>query len=531
MANKSFVVQYLIKARSQFNVAAEKTKRASEGMRKSINKTKGAFAAASLKIKESARKMRSAMQKASQKFQQVAGKMRNAGVVMSAAITLPLGLAARSLKNAARDAEETRSKFATVFRDVSAQSKASADNLKKNFGLSGSAAQQLLADTGDLLSGFGFTGESALDLSTQVNELAVDLASFTNFSGGAKGASDALTKALLGERESVKSLGIAILEKDVKARVSKMLAEGQTFASERQAKAQATLSLALEQSKNAIGDFARTQHQLANQERITSSRIQDLKESFGRILLPVALKVTKAIGRIAEKLENLGPGAKKAILIVAAVVAAIGPLLLIIGSIGLALPALTAGFAVFGITAATALGPLGLIAAAIALAAILIIANWDKVAAFFRGFADGMQSSVGPTIGRLIDRFREAATIVAQLFGADGQATKDLSAFTNAGQLVGEIVGGALDLLIRGLSGIGAILGQLIGSIATMNFGQFDLEAIKAEFMGTPAQPVLAESRVDVGVNVGLAAGLQQTAPAQVAGAGVRRTDVGGVTP
>ena len=90
-----------------------------------------------------------------------------------------------------------------------------AETFKKSFGLSSQAAMGLLADTGDLLVGFGFTEKEALNLSKQVNELAVDLASFTNFSGGADGASQALTKALLGEREAIKSLGIAITEADL----------------------------------------------------------------------------------------------------------------------------------------------------------------------------------------------------------------------------------------------------------------------------------------------------------------------------
>ena len=44
-----------------------------------------------------------------------------------------------------------------------------------------------LRDINVISGGFGFTQEEALKLSTEVNKLAVDLASFTNFSGGAEG--------------------------------------------------------------------------------------------------------------------------------------------------------------------------------------------------------------------------------------------------------------------------------------------------------------------------------------------------------
>lgn len=189
------------------------------------------------------------------------------------------------------DAEETASKFGTVFKDALNDANVATKELVENYGLSSNASKKLLSDTGDLLSGFGFTGKAALDLSSEVQKLAVDLASFTNFSGGAEGASQALTKALLGERESVKSLGIAILEADVQAEILRQRQEGVTFASERQAKAYATLAIAQRQSKNAIGDFARTSDQLANRQRILAGRLEDSAIAFGKRFLPVTKSV------------------------------------------------------------------------------------------------------------------------------------------------------------------------------------------------------------------------------------------------
>jgi len=202
----------------------------------------------------------------------------------------------------ASDAEETATKFSVVFKDVSDQAAKSAKNLSDNFGLSQKAAKQLLSDTGDLLTGFGFTGQAALDLSTKVNELAVDLASFTNYSGGAEGASAALTKALLGERESVKALGISILETDVQAKVLLLTQQGMVFETDRQAKAYATLMIAQEQSKNAIGDFARTSEGFANQMRILKGRVTDTAIALGEHLLPMA---TKVVGKVIEVVTKL----------------------------------------------------------------------------------------------------------------------------------------------------------------------------------------------------------------------------------
>ena len=94
------------------------------------------------------------------------------------------------------------------------------------------------------------------------------------------------------------------------------------------------------------------------------------------------------------------------------------------------------------------------------------------------------------------------------------------------------IVGGALDLIVRGLSGIGAIIGQTIAAIVTGDFAKFDIDAIKAEFLGPQAQPLLqkTESNVNVGVQVGLDQGLTQTQKPTVATKNTRRADVGSAT-
>jgi hypothetical protein len=232
-----------------------------------------------------------------------------------------------------------------VFRDVEQGAQQAFQTLRDEYGLSTAASKELLGNTGDLLTGFGFSQQAALELSTEVNKLAVDLASFTNFSGGAKGASDALTKAVLGERESVKSLGISILEEDVQKQVAINTTNGLTFASERQAKAYATLQIAQSQSKNAIGDYARTQDGLANQTRLLQQRLNDLSVSFGEIMVPAVNDVVGRLVEIVEKFRDLDTETKKIVLGIAGIVAVVGPTLYAIGKLTTAISTLTLAMA------------------------------------------------------------------------------------------------------------------------------------------------------------------------------------------
>ena len=217
---------------------------------------------------------------------------------------------AKEIIKLSSDFEETDSKFKQVFKDIAKSAEEASKSLQESFGLSSLTAKTLLADTGDLLTGFGFSGAAALGLSKQVQELSVDLASFTNFSGGAEGASKALTKALLGERESVKALGIAILESDVKAKIKALEITGK-FTSEtlREKRAIATLEIALEQSKNAIGDYGRTSDSVANQTRLLSENIIDLKIEIGNELLPAFNDIVNSLVKITAEEDRVSSGA------------------------------------------------------------------------------------------------------------------------------------------------------------------------------------------------------------------------------
>jgi len=190
-------------------------------------------------------------------------------------------------KNAARDAEEVSSKFATVFENVGDDAQRTARELSNAFDLADTTAKELLSTTGDLLVGFGFTEKKALELSKSVQELAIDTASFSNFAGGAKGASEALTAALLGNAEQAKALGIIINQNDkaYQAEVKSIMAnEGATLI---QAKAQVALNIAYRQSSKSVGDYARTRGSLANQERAFQEAQKETLELLGQETLSV----------------------------------------------------------------------------------------------------------------------------------------------------------------------------------------------------------------------------------------------------
>ena len=334
------------------------------------------------------------------KLSAFADKAVNIGKNLTLSVTLPiLGIGAAMVKTAS-DAEETSSKFNTVFRDLSDVANTVADDLSTNFGLSSKAAKQLLSDTGDLLTGFGFTQEQALDLSNRVQELAVDLSSFTNYAGGAEGASVALTKALLGEAESAKSLGIIINQntQEYKDLVTQGVeVEGLTLL---QAKAMAALTIATEQSQNAIGDYERTSDSTANQMKLLVQDIDDMAVSFGELLLPVANDIIAVFSDMINWLTDLDEGTKKIIIAVAAFVAAVGPVILVIGLATKAFIAMKAAMA-------GSLGPITLAIAGIGLLVGVITAVSNEQERFNNRFTDAASAAKEQSdrVGDLLEQY------------------------------------------------------------------------------------------------------------------------------
>lgn len=193
------------------------------------------------------------------------------------------------------DLEEETQKFSVVFAGMGERTTKVLQQLQEEFGLSELAAKRMLAGTGDMLTGFGFDRSLALTLSEGAAKLGADIASFSNYAGGAAGATAALTKAMLGEAESAKLLGVVIKQdsEEFKNLVKQAMTTGVTIKelgkqgeniivqSEQQARAVAALALAYQQSPNAIGDFKRSQDSIANQTRILQNTFEQTASVIG----------------------------------------------------------------------------------------------------------------------------------------------------------------------------------------------------------------------------------------------------------
>jgi hypothetical protein len=190
--------------------------------------------------------------------------------------------------SAASDLSESQSKVGVVFGTASKQIIDASDGAARAVGLSKQAYLEATGGLGNLLVALKVTPKAAADMSQKMVGLAGDLASFNNTSP--EEALDALRAGLTGETEPLKRYGVnisaaAVQAEALKEGLVKSVKEGLTP----QAKALATQALIFDQTKTAQGDFARTSSGLANQQRILSAELEDVKAKVGSVLIPVMI--------------------------------------------------------------------------------------------------------------------------------------------------------------------------------------------------------------------------------------------------
>lgn len=197
--------------------------------------------------------------------------------------------------------EAMDAKAQTVFGDSLGTVKKWAETNAEAMGLTRREATGLAANMGDLLIPMGFTRDAAAAMSTQMVGLSGALSEWSGGTRTAAEVSSSLQKALLGEREELKSLGISISEADVKAQMLKDGTDKLTGAAYDQAKAQATMTLILAKSTDAQAAYeAGTAKGLRSQAQLTA-KFNEAKEALVTALYPILVKVTSWI---AERLPS-----------------------------------------------------------------------------------------------------------------------------------------------------------------------------------------------------------------------------------
>ena len=230
-----------------------------------------------------------AAQKSLSRLNKTMGGMSKAAkglAIASVAGGAALGAVGAKAFSMAAGLEAVQQKTQIVFGDQLPMVQQWADTTANAMGLSSMEAQGLAANFGDLLIPMGFSRDMAAEMATETIGLSGALA---EWSGGTKTAaevSDILAKAMLGEREQLKTLGISITEADVKQRLATMGMEKATGQALQQAKAQATQQLIFEKSADAQAKYAEGSGSLMRTQAELTASLKTMKDEVLIALMP-----------------------------------------------------------------------------------------------------------------------------------------------------------------------------------------------------------------------------------------------------
>ena len=387
-----------------------------------------------------------ALSKADSKLQKFGQKAKAVGKSMTTYVTAPIAIAGGFAIKMASDFEESLNKVDVAFGKSNKEIKTFAETSKVSFGIAEGSALDMAAMFGDMGTSMGLTQKDAAGMSKSLVGLAGDLSSFKNIQVDV--ATTALAAIFTGETESLKKLGIVMTEANLKHFALSQGIQKNIKNMSQAEKTQLRYAFIMANTTNAQGDFISTQDGAANQMRIFGEGVKELTTEFGQLLLPAFTKIVTAANKIIDKFIALDSTTKKTILIVAGLAAAIGPVLLALGTLITLAPALGTAFTVMT-------GPVGAVVAALAAVAYVIVNNWKPI-----------KKAVNQVINYFIDLYNESLgfRIIIETIGI-------------AFKLAFIRVKMAMKLIYTVVTGVFKSIADVIGNFGTILKGVFTLDS------------------------------------------------------
>jgi hypothetical protein len=336
------------------------------------------------------------------KMVSVGSGLQTAGKRMSIGMTLPIVAMAKQAMEAQKVQERAEAAVKASLASMGDAAGFNLEQLKKM--ASEMQAGSLYGDedilqkvTANLLTFGNISG----DVFTRSSQLALDLSARlgTDLQGSAVMLGKALNDPVAG-LSALSRVGVSFTEQQ-KEQIKAMVAAGDA------AGAQALMLDELE--KQYAGQAQALASTDSGKIAQATMAIGDAFEKIGAIVLPIVAEMALKVKAWAERFQELSPSVQTMIVKGAALAAAIGPVVAILGGI------LTAAAPLAGVIAALA-SPFGLVAIAVGAAAVLIYKHWDEIKAFVVKGVEVM----GQALDRLVSFYKTLPDKVIVAIGTLG---------------------------------------------------------------------------------------------------------------
>ena len=216
------------------------------------------------------------------------GKIAAVAFAAAGAVAVKFGVDA---VKSASDLAETVAKTGEIFGESASDIEKFAESSAKSLGQTKQQALDAATTFAVFGKAAGLAGSDLVEFSTDFTGLASDLASFNNTSP--EEAINAIGSALRGEAEPLRRYGVLLNDASLRQEALELgIVSTTKNALTPQQKVLAAQALIYKQTSDAQGDFARTSDGLANQQRILTAQLENVKATIGTALLPIVLEIT-----------------------------------------------------------------------------------------------------------------------------------------------------------------------------------------------------------------------------------------------
>lgn len=348
------------------------------------------------------------MRRTQQQFEKIGQGMQQFGAKLTAGVTAPLvGIGALAVKGfidqekAIADVNAALSSMGNVAGRTSGQLAAAADAMEMR---SLFDADVILKQVTANLLTFGNIAGQQFDRAQQA---AIDMA--TRLGGEPQAAAIMLGKALNDPVKGITALtrvGVQFTEQQ-KAQIAAMQAAGDT------AGAQGVILAEVERQFKGAAQAAAD----ATPWRQAEVAIGQAMDKIGEAILPMIPPVTAAIVAMANAFTSLPAPVQEGAIVFAGVAAALGPVLIAMGSLVTIAPAIASAFGVIRVAALALMSNPVILGFAVVLGGIYLAwKNWDKITAIVSNLYNGVKKWLMDKLGAVFNWLRDKIKAVTGFF-------------------------------------------------------------------------------------------------------------------
>lgn len=382
-------------------------------------------------------------------MQKVGQKMQDIGKKMTVAITLPILAVGTAALKSAMDLEATEAKYKTVFGNMTGEADKFIKKFKELTPITTSAARSMTSGIQDLLIPMGFLRENATKLTGEFTHLIGALTNFNSATHSAEDVALAFQSAITGEYTPLKSLGIQLDVTTIKAKALEMglIKQGQELS--RQGKLAVLLSEAYKQSGDALAAYNKESLDTITKLKLLTTNLKDTSAELAIRFLPTVIKIIDKINVLADRFANLSPAMQNTILIVGAVAAALGPLLMVVGAITSTVITLIPIFKSVALAIGAVLSPVVAVVAAIMGFATVLVVVYKKNEKFRNQIQKSwgaIAKNISSILEILANDFKSLVDFISDVW--DKMKGPLLDATVEVFGTINSIITGALDTII-----------------------------------------------------------------------------------